>query len=443
MKRFKLKLGLAISSILASSALIIAFSVASSIHNKQNNSLNYQMSLYHFKTLNKINKKDHLASEFVYANYTVPYSSSQDPNLNDNSQYWENQLELSSSNTKDIINFELKNKNNAPIDLFKEKYNIYYHSFANDKKGILYLKVLLEDKNDDSLKNLSIKEKLDILPQFTYFIEGFKTINSLDKPDNQYQLFNIQATNKLNLDFSNNVINNIDDLINKLPKTKSDNAETIRNNLELISKYLIIPMDNNIVHPFYEIDNTKAIWFTKNSNEELIIHYFLNKNIPVATLNELNKIEKLTIKNEETQVIKLNFSELKEAAKQVKIIPFNNADLSNVIPYENSFTFFNSSSTSDPHHNTSNGYYNRLDLIFDDSYSNSYKYQLEYYLLDPKNGLNKEDNNYTNKPIISYDSKTGSATFAYKIKNKNQSTANGILEYIGTFSLNDAFKKQI
>ncbi|WP_029512928.1 MAG1430 family protein [Mycoplasmopsis iners] len=449
----KLKIGLLSTSLALSTAAIVTTGVLIAKQSKVVD-LQSELTKYNFTTIPSFNKAEHLPSEYSYVSYDLPYSSElRDPNLKTDANaksFWAKQLEIQSNSTELSGKiFNLVTKNNQPIDVLKEKYNIFYQSFANDEEGVLYLKINLEDKNDSRIKtSSSIADRRVYWTGFTYKIDGFKKLTSEDYEavDRNYSLWDFKATAKLNLDFSNNVFNNAQDFLNVLHKknVNEESLDTIKTQNENTKKYLTYSLNNNVSHPFYQLDEKSEIWFDNDLvDNNITINYYVNKVIPVASTEDnssLDAVKLVRINQVQSQKIKINIEQLKALLPLVKINVLNNKDLSNITPYGDDFVYFTGTS-DDNHHNTSKGWYRDLDLVFDDTVENKNQYILRYYLLNPTDGSIKTDVNFKGKPIINYDSATGSATFAYEITLKNASDANGILSIISSYVLSETFKK--
>ncbi|UUM19218.1 MAG1430 family protein [Mycoplasma sp. 1018B] len=455
MKRFKLKLGLLISGITAGIITITGLTFLT-VQTNQNDKLDNIMKNYHFKInydTNNISKLDltkHFASEFVYSSKEVFQENQiQDPNYKNNSAFWHEQLEINpTQGNKKRSNekiFVLEQNDKTPIDIlfnssFDGKYNIYYQSFANDKEGKLFLKVYLENKNNNNFS--SQNERIQLMKQFIYVIDGFKKYenNEIENTDINYRLWDFQATEKLNIDYSQNLIPNLNILFLQLPQKDETNEIEIEKNNKQLKSLIKYDIKNYQNKNHYLINENKSIWFTKVDNNNLIINYYLEKIVPVASIENLFAVENLKIITPQQQLIKFNFEELKAMAAKVKINILNNADLSQSIPNENNLIYYQNANSNDIQKNTATGLYKPLDLIINSSQEDQINYSVEYYLNDPLTGTIKTEEKNRNTPLVTYNNQTGSATFAFKIELKNKSPLNGLLSFIGTYTLEKTFK---
>lgn len=463
-KKWFLKYGLVSAGIAASIAGIAPMSYVFVIQ-KEDKSPEVLLSKYIFWANDKnINFKDNnqskiLASTYEYASYTPPYSDqgNDDPNLKASTStdkgFWPYQLQLESDSTDPAYSstnrnplFYLRTKNNAPIDVLKNDYNIYYRSYANDQNGQLFLKVSLEKKSSD-LKSLSLRERQAYWIQHTYVIDGFAKITQaeLDKRNN-YTPWIFDSRNKLNSDFSNGTISSVSELLALLPTQNLDvntQKSLISKNNATVKSYFSFTTKNASSKPYYILDTDKSIWFNSNveDGDKITINYYLKKVVPIAVPQMLDQTTEMPLSQSVSQKITINFDELKEAAKQVEIVPFNNANLKELEPFGSDFPFFSSSAPKGSSlTNTSGGFYQNINLQFKSDFANKDLYELKFYKLysekEPIDGL-KENNT----PLVSYNKATGSAKFAYVLKLKNSSTTNGIIQYIGVFEMPNAFKK--
>ncbi|EGV00174.1 hypothetical protein MCSF7_01911 [Mycoplasmopsis columbina SF7] len=423
---------------------------------KNSNQSTDELKKYNFLATDKLDKNV-LPSTYAYASYSIPVSANDiDPNLkysnNEQREYWAYQLELNSGATSPVYAsknrnplFTLKTKDNEPIDLLKEKYNIYYQSFANDKEGILYLKVSLEDKNNEELLKKSISERRATWEAYTYKMDGFaKLTNEEAEKKHNLSLWNFAASNKLNLDVSNNKINSIQDLLNLLPQKTNDekSEQDIKNMHSKVKEYFSFASGDRSINPYYKIDTSREIWFSDTIDDnQLTINYHILKVVPVASDKEDSSLDAITTipVGAESQKITINIDQLKEAANKIQIISFNNTDLSKKNPIDPNFVYFTNIQNNSSHHNTSEGYYDALDLIFDPEFKDANKYVLKYYKYDSQTGFIK--NKFKDLPLVSYDENTGTASFAVSISLKNASDQNGILTLIKVITLENTFQK--
>ncbi|WP_027120408.1 MAG1430 family protein [Mycoplasmopsis lipofaciens] len=420
------------------------------------------------KKLYEINKNDLLASEFAFSSYQDNSSNADNyPGLKNSNylqkEFWkyqfdwkynkENFKETSYKNKNFYPLFSLKTKNGKPIDLLEKDFNIYYRAYANDFEGKLYLKINLENKNVD--KNKKISERKNEWIGYTYEINGFRKINKNDYiKNNTSKVWNFSTNEKMRLSFYQKTLNSVEDLFEILPHKNienindEDNKKTIQNNYETITKYFSFGLDDNILKPVYKINKNRSIWFNYDTNkpDELQINYFLNKYIDAASEDDLSKTKLVEITDENNQpiqfstTIKIDYFELEKIAKEnVKIIPFQNQNLSQIDPSEMVF-YKNVSSASTNHKNTLGGWYKDIDLVFKDDFEieNGSKYILKFFDKKIDDIYNsKDENNYKDTPLIKYEKTTGEATFTYIIYNKNNPSS----KYIGTYTLKGFQKK--
>ncbi|OAB48963.1 MAG1430 family protein [Mycoplasmopsis gallinarum] len=463
MKKYKLNVMLGSIVAIAGLSAIATVSTIAYLKRNQNASGEEQLKLYEFVATKNLNK-DVLPSTYSYASYDIPYSSEQrDPDLKYNSNtdkgFWAYQLELNPNTSAYKTNnfdplFNLKTKNNAPIDLLKDKYNIYYHSYANNINGTLFLKVSLEDKNTPSD---TVSERMKTWKSFVYKIDGFKTLSQIpnEELDNPaVPSWNFSSTTTLNIDFSNDRLTSINDLLNNLNQNQiaqpdsTATAETwaayknqVKEAWDKTNKYLSFATKESGNQSYYMLDKNRPVWFSAVENSTMIkIHYYVKKFVPIASIDNLNAISEIELNQIYSQNININYAQLKEITSKIKVIPFNNADLTNDIPYGDNFIFVNSTTSSNPRHNTYGGYYEKLDLIFDNTLTNINNYELKFYKYNPETGGTKADDKYPNTPLVSYDAQTGQAKFAYILKLKNSSPINGIGEFIGVVTADAQFK---
>ncbi|MBU4689783.1 hypothetical protein KQ878_02305 [Mycoplasma zalophidermidis] len=451
-----------------------------------------------FNEHNKL--ENYYASDFAYASYydsRTSYSSSQflfQPKLKNTStadnHYWPYQLEIGYDYEKSPVEdykqrqlnklFILKNiKTGAPIDVLKQTHNIYYHSYANDLDGTLYLSVLLEDKNSDKAildKSTSDSARIDKWKIKTFKITGFKKmdINSMSEltmnSTTQTSLlsgFSILESASLRellnkgeykntLDNTEAQISKVSDLLDKnvLPSSKATDEKNIKENNEKVNKYLNISR-TNYNNKLFEIDNSKPMWFTKTDNpDKLLLHYYVLRNIPSASESNLTKNTQIAVETEQTQVVYFNYYHLKNLAQNAVISGKEKVNLGEYSQEGSSALSFYRNSNYNAN-NSSGGYFDQLDLKFkedldfntlpnhenlSDSEKSLNNYSLKfvtdnYYKPNAKNGTQS----ISDTPFVGKQ-EDDKIIFALGLSSDKISSSNGINTYYWPYELT-GFKK--
>ncbi|QBF34560.1 hypothetical protein EG856_01295 [Mycoplasmopsis phocirhinis] len=511
-KNKKFLTGLLATTIISAAAITIT-TVAMNAYNPQT-SAEKRIANYEFYVGQDFAKQiqNHFPSEYAFASYNdFRATRSADDNVlfqpelknssNYANQFWPYQLEISYDNEKSNVDefkrrqeqklFYLRNsKSSAPIDVLKATHNIYYHSYANDFTGELFLSVLLEDKNPSSkseqeLLNKSTSDtiRIDSWKSKVFKIGGFKkikqestnpiTYNTQDLLTSKTTLnstltpsFKISETNTLNdifrdkkytLNGKDIAVNAVHDLIdnNILASEPNFDKEQISKN-EILTKNLFSIENINSYNNSFKINWNKPVWFSKNKNNvnEININYYVTRKIPAAKIGNLNSLarsQSVEIEQQFSQKIYLNYFNLEKIAKQFvqiigkKGVPLNQYTQSG----QNALNFHRSSSALEP--NSNNGYFTELNLKFSDDASisritnnetfseyesNIANYTLSYQLNNfrkPKN-----DKNVQNTPFVGEQQNTA-ITFSFELKLNNTDQEYGINTYYGTFVL-DGFK---
>ncbi|MBZ4204150.1 MAG1430 family protein [Mycoplasma tauri] len=346
----------------------------------------FTREIYNPELPNAYKTSEHYASEYTYISFYGFKSGDTEPTLKKDINYWPS------------IEENDKNKNKTPFILFdknfltenKNKYNIYYHSYANDFTGTLYLRVYLEEKNDTNKDAKKYKPNLKFVD---YKIDGFKKIelNQNGKIDNKIEkeLIKSYAREKHNFrtnytvrnKFIKNEINSLDAImdlknndISKIPTSENKNSEKIKESHSKFNSYFF---KSNISHKDgqlkFEIDIDRPIWIEKKDNpEEYTINYYLKVYIPNAQYSDdqndegknLNSIRELKI----DRLIKTSYnsrlSKMALLSKNIEIDTFNNdgsIKKEELLPSKLEY-ISNGYNASKKYKNVSNGYIDSLNL---------------------------------------------------------------------------------
>ncbi|WP_029608730.1 MAG1430 family protein [Mycoplasma simbae] len=439
---------------------------------------------------NETDFANHYASEFAYASYydsRPTYSSSTifQPELknqsNKENKFWSYQLEISYDYKDSSVEeykarhkplFTLRHaRTKAPIDVLKSTHNIYYHAYANDITGELFLNVLLEDKNSDEKilqKSTSDAERIDKWAFKTFKIGGFKKLDL----NNQNELirsksnknstiigsFGVNDTKKLTDTFATRShgqdeqkvsINSVNDLIdtNVLPSIAQSEEAKIKANNDKVKSLLSISSYNRS-NPLVSIDWDSPVYFTKSNHpDKLIMHYFVKRYVANATERKLSGLEQVKIKQEQTQIVYFNYFNLERIAKQfVEVIGKEGIQLNQYSQSgPNALSFSQNSSLSEL--NSSRGYFRELILRFKENsdfttlanYSNlsAQETNLNNYTLyfeTDKYFKIHDDANKDSDPYIG-NQNADTINFAYTLKFNENGSSNGINKYYGSFKL--------
>lgn len=424
----------------------------------------------------KYNKATHYASEYAYASYSVYYTDYKqlEPALISNSKFWDGIIYKYPSQLNKT--FYLANeKRDLSLQDFENDYYFYFHSYANDFDGKLYLRVYFEKKTKDlSSKAVTTEEVRKRKPSWEfvdYVMDGFKKrdINNADFQTNLLKQYN-PGFHKFNMhnsirylfwkgDFDlKNGYKKLDDLLvnsydqlksnDKLPTVKGENKEQIEAAHSAFNSVFWITetVSMNDEHSSkFSIDKTKPIWVTKEagSNDKLIFHYYIKSFISDAKYNDkdsLNQSKEIQIKEEQTYEYHFDYYKLKELGKFIKVVPVPGVELNTI---KVSDLIFNSwSTTSDIHVNTKGGYFNNLNIILnteDPDYPKNLSFNpaVKFYTISNANSEVFNNTTYKpeaatfGKPIVISDPKAGKATFVYTIENANDSNK----QYVGFYEL--------
>ncbi|VEU75463.1 Uncharacterised protein [Mycoplasmopsis maculosa] len=421
----------------------------------------------------KFDISNHFASEYTYSSFYVS-SSDNEPTLVSDNSFWNNIKNKYSYNANKYFTLLNIDKDLSLVD-FENKYNFYYHSYANDFEGKLYLRVYLEDKEDKLVKEGKTLTERKVNWKFVDFImEGFKKYSGendelLQKTDdynnNQHQ-FSISTYTRnqflkgdLNIDGGWNSISDLLDLNNNknelLPTRKLDSNDAIKKAYLSISRILSFYKSNNIfgkTKSKYIIDDSKPIYFEQDSSNSnlLTMNYYIKKFVPNAKYSDS---EELTTSKEIkiNQMQKLTFNtlyfELKKFAEKIKISVNSNTPINETIPSINSPLFISSQANTTGYTNTKNGYYKEFNLFLDSTEEeiNNFNnlYELKYYKRSSIDIFSELDfskstsNTFDKTPLLEIKQNEGKAKYAYSI-NKKGSNVN----FLGVFEVSGFKEKQ-
>ncbi|WP_027334912.1 MAG1430 family protein [Mycoplasmopsis felifaucium] len=421
----------------------------------------------------KFEIKNHFASEFAYASYYVNYSDNQtkEPALVDNSSYWNSIVKKNAheiTNKFTLINF----KEGISLENFQNDYIFYYHSFANDFTGELVLRVYFEKKTDTvsspATTSTEISKRKPTWQFVDYSIKGFKTINK-DNPSelaNEFIKFynpgmhkfelrssirNLYLKGDYNVQGGYNSIDNLlsdsyQQLTNKIPTKKPVSQEEIEKAHSAFNSVFYISKTVNTLDkhaPKFTIDQEMPIWIEKvDGADKLKLHFYVKTYISEAVLSnekDLNSSYELKIPTEQIYEYDFYYYKFKKLGELVSMGPLPGVDLSNVLISSLQFNSYGSS--TDSHHvNTSNGYFNNLNIFFKNDVAISeapYNLKLSYYVIKDANdsiftntGISKENAEF-GTPIIDKNETEGKIKVAFQIGLKNSNTA----PYIGIVEL--------
>ncbi|BAH69499.1 hypothetical protein MBIO_0234 [Mycoplasmopsis fermentans PG18] len=477
---------------------VVAVGIGTAIYalvktNKDNKSIERQLSSFTFSLakpkdkLYQTNIANHLASEFTYSNYYYfeTYNSNKEPTLKNTKEYeknyWRTQLEgniekgwlknddLSPQGALRNQLFSLRNNRFDRIDKFYKDYNIFYHSYANDFTGTLYLTVSLEDKaneKDKDKKTRNISDRIKNWTSKTFVLNGFKKVTEKDVVETNTKLISnpkswkMDIRDKIRQTFYKKEKSSLDELLAALPQKdlSSDlnkNKEEILKNNSTIESWFDIgrTLDKKSNNPEYKLDTKRGMWFTKASEKSLNLHFYAYKIVPEAEMpkdkndkTSLIKSRMIDIKNPIVQEIDINYFELEKVLKNhVEISILGNYEIKNIdfkTPSTSLEWINNSTDEFGEYKNASKGYYKRIQLKFKDDFKNSHLYQL-FYCTKQTEDYDKDKTKYKNEGLVSFDPAKGEATFAIGIRVKNSNNnykSSSIPEYIGHITLG-GFKK--
>lgn len=415
------------------------------------------------------------ASEFAYISF-FGYSKkdNEEPTLKTDKEYWKAlETKIFSKNKTPFLLFS-KEVNYTLEDLTKDHF-IYYHSYADDYDGTLYLRVYFEKKPSKNASLVSNSEEYAKRKAnwkwVDYQISGFKKV---DTSKNQAELLKnysdykhgFRVSSKLKNKLLKKEINSFEDVLDstgndfsKLPMKKQDSAESIEKAHKIFSDLLdynhtVKSIDNaNALN--FSIDSKKPIYITKSNNNEYNVHYSLFTYVPNAQFSDegqLNSAKKVDISKEFTAKLQVKHSELTEALNQIEIkdLKGNNESLKDIIPSSLKYNT-SSSAPNDSYHNTTNGYIELIDLLWKNSAKQELKnkflsneYTVSYHKISENDGVIKEfsdlkqyfkKDNKTDEtvPFVNLDDSKGETIIAVKITAKLE---NGYTEsIIGTLKL--------
>ncbi|AIA29463.1 hypothetical protein MCFN_01595 [Mycoplasmopsis californica] len=441
------------------------------------------------------NPQNHYASEFTFASYydsrTNANGAIAQPELKNTTslhkQFWPYNLELSfdykTASDEDYKRkqdplFTLVNrKNGNPIDFLKETHNIYYHSYANDLEGALYLQVLLENKKpankkekDLLAKSISSRERIDSWKRIEFRLNGFKKLNvndqnellrsKISKDSSIISTFPIAETSNLREALhkgyyeENSIkipLNSVSDLIDNkiLPSTTLEQGSTkelIQKQNEIVKKFLSITSPN-LNNPLLIIDWEKPIWFSKSADDKskLIMYYSIKRQVAKASNLNLFQTSTFPIDEVQSQKIHFNFFKLKAIAKEmVEVKPKTNINIANFSQIgTTALKFTQNHSSSQP--NSSHGYFDELNLQFKEINElkklliytdlSSSEQNLNNYTLAFDTSLNSLLNKKTTASPYVGSQQADKITFAYSLSAKDINAQNGINKFYGTFIL--------
>lgn len=420
------------------------------------------------------------ASEFAYISFFgYAKNDSEEPTLKTDKEYWK---ELESKKfSKNKIPFTLINKSiNYTLEDLANEHFIYYHSYANDYDGTLYLRVYFEKKSSKDASAVSSADEYNSRKAnwkwVDYKLSGFKKIN-IDKNQNEllqnYSDYKhgFRVSSKLKNKLLKKEINSFDEVTDsqgkdftKLPMTKQDSAEAIEKAHKIFSDLLdynhtVQSIDDKNALKF-SIDSKKPIYITKNKDNDYSIHYSLFTYVPNAQFSDegqLNSAKKVEISKEFVSKLQIKHAELTTALGNIEIkdLAGDNKSLKDIIP---SSLKYNTSTTApnDNYHNTTNGYIELVDLCWKSSASQDIKnkfssgeYTVSYHKISENDGVIKEfsdlkqyfgqgKNKDEYSPFVNLDDSKGEALIAVKITAKLENGYNESI--IGTVKLTDLKK---
>ena len=246
-------------------------------HINNNNNNNFNIRIHHFNNLSFSNKK------FKFNNN----NSNSNSNLNSNSS--KSNLSLSFLSKKNIKKFKplyfSKNKTNKSskkrrIDYFNKNSNINIHSLnENNISNNNNKKNFFEDSNQ-SLKCTTANTLKNIYK------------NNTNNNNNNLTNNNLNNNNLNNNNLNNNNLNNINNLNNN---NNLNNSEELINLTDLIN---INKKEINICDLYLNFPNFNNLTYTKNTNKNSYISYYVQNNykIPSKKENYQNIICNINIK---------------------------------------------------------------------------------------------------------------------------------------------------
>ncbi|WP_029513803.1 MAG1430 family protein [Mycoplasmopsis primatum] len=404
------------------------------------------------------------ASEFAYQSFFGrSIDTEKEPTAKINTSYWSALENKSAGNVK--IPFILLNRNvNYSLEDFKKNYFIYYHSFANDFTGELYLRIYFEKKPASSASPVGstseYNERSKNWVWVDFKLENFKKFDIQKNEDlllkNNYAPsqhgFRLSTTTRNKL--LKGEINSLDDIFDltgndssKIPTKKQDSAESIKKVHSTFSSFLSYSSSSKKTaeeHAFkFLIDTDKPVWVSKDASS-WNIHYYAYVFIPEAQYSDdkdLNSSKKVYISKEITTPLQIEYNNMKSIVQYITIAPavHSKNKLNEILP--SSLEYARYSSGLADYLNSSNGYIKGLNLfVKDDAPENvkkdfkTGKYTLSYLQVEEESGIIKQLKEFeayykdeANKaqieknsrtPFIKLNDKEGSAVIAIKISIK-------------------------
>lgn len=417
-----------------------------------------------------IDRSQHYAHEYLFSNYSSGINTSI-PYLHHNSEegkYWDNVLSGYHTDEKDkkddlksvdYINrhddFIFRTNNFEPNNILKNKYRIFYASFANDFEGVLYLRVSLEDINvkDDWGKSSSdARARINDWKHYYYKIDGFKKISEeeISKKTNlnlEPARLDIQEKFRKEMFDKSKNINSVKDIFDKLPQKEipfsdpkfKENAkadlEKFSNVFSFYSSWLN-QSHYKVECSSYNNEIKSNVWFNYDNAKpnELTYYYRVSQVVNAAKMptadkkDALEDVKEVLVKEIQKDTLNIRYFEFKNMLPKVKIVASSKSKPIGEITIDDLSQYNYNKLETDKH--SSEGRYEWLKLIWDGSDAEikewDSKYELSYYLKDPNEDryTDKKDEGNTGYPIVNYplcsfDKNNGKAKFGIRIREKN------------------------
>lgn len=263
----------------------------------------------------KFNLSEVSSGDFVFPN---PIETNHISRQNTAIEYWTDQLLIKKVGDTDK-DFFLRSNNNAPLNIFKNDYDISIKSFSNEKEGILFLKVDLKPKTTVA-KVLTEQSK-------TYELKGFK------KATNFQSRLNNVLLNTLFLKSSFTSFNSYDEIKTEYEKLSADK----------ISSFITDRIDFSIEERLGSIDKNSIALEFLDVDKKIRLKYRVKINTYDATADNLMQRTAVDVSDSQNLSIdiSLNIFKIKSIISTLHFRPTNNRTLSELsegdITY-NSFT---------------------------------------------------------------------------------------------------------